>query len=289
MKNSSSLIIQGINKPTRLDRVIRDRFPEWGRKAVQSLITSKKVKLNGRTVWLCSWKVNNGDRLEFLATPEAKTPPPSVFDENWIIAEEGDLIAVNKPAGLLSHATKWNRAGNLLDLATERFGDVSLFHRLDRDTSGVVLLTRSETTNAYLDSAFKNHTVKKEYIALIPTKNSLDVEGVIRVRIAPHQKRRDMMTAVERGGKLAVTRYKLGEKSGGKRLIYLWPETGRTHQLRVHLLFMGAPILGDRLYGSGKGEFKRLMLHAQRITLPADGKFLERIFTAPLPEEFVFC
>ena len=279
-------VVKALTQPTRLDRVLRDSFPNWGRKAVQQVVNAGQVKVNGRKVWLASWKVKNGDRLEIINPPAEKVPPPSRFNEAWVIAEEKELIVINKPAGLLSHATRWTQSGNLLDLATARFGQLSLFHRLDRDTSGVVLLSRNGPINHYLDHVFKKRLIEKEYVAVVRAKNSLSASGLIQSYLDKHPKRRDMMTVVKRGGKYARTRYEVLSESAGKQVLRLWPETGRTHQLRVQLQHMGAPILGDRLYGTGERSAKRLMLHAHRLTLPALDDVTERIYIAPVPEEF---
>ncbi|MEZ4737015.1 MAG: S4 domain-containing protein [Caldilineaceae bacterium] len=106
-----------MSKPTRLDRFLRDRFPDWGRQAVQGLIAGKGVRVNGRVVWLASWQVQNGDRIEIAKPPPAKPPPRTHFEERWLIAQADDLIVVNKPAGLLSEAPPMRDAANLLDLA----------------------------------------------------------------------------------------------------------------------------------------------------------------------------
>ena len=286
--NKARLVVEELGKQTRLDRVLRDRFPLWGRQAVQKLITAGKVKLNGRIVRLASWEVENGDRLEIADPPAEKTPPPAAFDDSWIIAEEPDLIAINKPGGLLSEPPRFVRTANLLDLARERFGELVLFHRLDRDTSGVVLLTRPGPINKYLDAAFKGRTIRKEYLAVVPLPNRLEPSGVIDVRLGPDPHRRDRMTVVERGGQRAITRYAIEKTASGKQLVRLWPETGRTHQLRVHLAHLGAPIVGDRLYGPRPQEGQRLLLHAQRIELPAVEDFLARAYEAPHDTNFDF-
>ena len=147
---------RSLARSTRLDRLLRDQFPLWGRQAVQRLITAGKVQLNGRVVWLASWEVHNGDRLEIAGAPTPKTPPPDTFDDAWIIVQEADLIAINKPPGLLCEPKRFSQTPNLLDLATTRFGQIVLFHRLDRDTSGIVLLTRPGEINKYLDTDRKS-------------------------------------------------------------------------------------------------------------------------------------
>ena len=147
--------------------MLRTTYPQAGRQAVQALITGGQVKVNGKAVWLCSWLVANGDRLELSTEPPAKPQAFTAFDDAWIIAEASDLIAVNKPAGLLSEPTRWTDAPSLLSLATQRFGPLTLFHRLDRDTSGLVVLTRTPEMNRLLDAAFKAGTVVKEYLAVV--------------------------------------------------------------------------------------------------------------------------
>jgi RluA family pseudouridine synthase len=273
-------------KPTRLDRVLRDQFPEWGRQAVQRAIGAGKVRLNGRAVKLASWEVHNGDRVEVADPPAAKTQVASQWEESWIVAETAELIAVNKPAGLLSEPTRFSPAANLLDLAKQRVGEVILFHRLDRDTSGLLLLTRPGPINKYLTAAFQNHTVKKEYVAVVAFPNQLEASGTIDVRLGEDPDRRDRMVVVPRGGQRAVTRYAIEDQQNNRQLVRLYPETGRTHQLRVHLAQLGAPILGDRLYGPQPPQHSRLLLHSQRIELPAADGRPGQTFEAALPAGF---
>ena len=280
------LVVQGLAQPTRLDRVLRTAYPRAGRQAVQRLIGAGQVAVNGQTVRLSSWLVRNGDRLALLAEPPAKPAQPIAFDDGWIIAQDDDLVVVNKPAGLLSEKARDPHAAALLDLAAARFGPLTLFHRLDRDTSGVVLLTRGGPVNRYLDEAFKAGAVQKEYLAVVAAPNRLADQGMIAARLGPHPDRRDMMIVTERGGQRAVTRYAVVAEAEGRQWVGLWPETGRTHQLRVHLASLDAPIVGDRLYNPAWQQAERLMLHAWRITLPAVTGWPERVFTAPLPADF---
>lgn len=284
-----NLTLSRLQEPTRLDKALREHFPEWGRKAVQQIITGRQVKVNGRTVWLCSWQVQNGDRVEVLTQPKAKPTPPPIWDERWLIQEEADLMAVNKPEGLLVETPPHRYAINLLELAQARFGPLVLFHRLDRDTSGVILLSRPGPVNVYLDWAFQERLVKKEYVAVVAAPNRLAAAGAIDAYLGPHPQRREMMAVVERGGKHAVTDYRVlpfpGAGGADAQAVQLWPRTGRTHQLRVHLAYMGAPILGDRLYGDPESA-PRLLLHARRLDLPAGQGYPERSFSAPVPEGF---
>lgn len=279
--------VDGLRGATRLDRMLRDRFPQWGRQGVQLLIGTKQVRVNHKTVWLSSWKVNNGDRIELLTTPEAKPTPHQTFDDRWLLAQEEALIVVNKPSGLLCESPQFRHAANLHDLAADRFGQLILFHRLDRDTSGVILLTRPGPINHYLDHLFKEGLVQKQYLAVVGLPNSLQPTGTINARLDRHSRRRDMMCVVSRGGKHAITEYRIvaENQQSGRQLIALYPQTGRTHQLRVHLAHCGAPILGDRLYGNA-GSADRLLLHAHQIELPAFDGHPKRVYRAPLPDAF---
>ena len=283
---ATQVIIRDLAKPTRLDQVLRTQFPEWGRKTVNQLINQRNVRVNGQTVWLNSWKVKNGDRLDIQAIPDALPEAITKFDEHWLIRDDGDVIAVNKPAGLLSQSTRWREDNNLLYLAEKRFGKVALFHRLDRDTSGVILLTRPGSINQYLDTAFKSQTIQKEYWAVVKTPNQLSASGTLNFPLAPHPQRRDMMVTVNSGGQSAVTNYVIERTVKNLQLVRILPQTGRMHQIRVHLQAMDAPILGDRLYSADSDQYERLYLHAKSITLPSSGDFPERAYSAPIPKIF---
>ena len=266
--------------------MLRQRYPEWGRQAVQRLIAGRQVQVNGRTVWLASWLVGNDDSITVGEAPAPKPAPFTHFDDAWLLAQDGDMVVVDKPAGLLSEAPPHRSAPNLHALAVACFGPLTLFHRLDRDTSGVVILTRSAVANRVLAQAFQAHTVAKHYVAIVYAPNRLAASGLIDARLAPHPSHRERMAVVAKGGQAATTRYAVLGTGDGRQCVSLWPTTGRTHQLRVHLAHMGAPILGDRLYGD-VASANRLLLHAYAITvLWPDAA--PRTFCAPLPPEFMF-
>ncbi len=270
----------------RLDRVLRRLFPTWGRQAVQQLIGARQVLVNGQAVWLASWQVHDGDRLTLLTQPQPKPQAAAAFAEEWLLAVEADLIAVAKPAGLLAEPPHWGEGANLRDLAIARFGPLTLVHRLDRDTSGVMVLTRTAESTRRLAQGFQRHTIRKEYVAVVQAPNALASEGVIDLRLGAHPSRRDMAAVVTKGGDRAVTRYQVVATTGERTWVRLLPETGRMHQLRVQLAYLGAPILGDRLYGGGAAA--RLLLHAHAITVPGEGKAHRRAFVAPIPDEFAW-
>jgi RluA family pseudouridine synthase len=282
-----SFTVDDVDGETRLDKLLREKFPRWGRQAIGKLISSRGVSVNGKTVWLASWKVSDGDRIEIANPPADKPNAPTVFHDDWLVSQETNLIVVNKPSGLRSQATRAGGGDNLLSLAKNRFGEVRLFHRLDRDTSGLCLLTFPGPVNAYLDMAFKRRLVEKEYLAVVGSMGKLEKEGVISTPLMRHTRRSDMMQIATRadrkGVQSAETHYVVKGQVKGGWLVGLRPATGRMHQLRVHLASMGAPILGDRLYGGG--EARRLMLHANRLSLPEHGEFPKRVYEAN-PKDF---
>ncbi len=279
--------VKKLSAPTRLDKVINLQYPQWGRKAIKKMINDRKVKVGNKLVWLGSWEVENGEKIEILEAPKEKPVEIIQFDENWLLRDEGELIALSKPAGLLSQTTKAGGKDNLLDLSIQKFGKVSLFHRLDRDTSGLCLMTRPGKVNAYLDKLFKERRVIKEYIALVSNQRKIEPEGVIKTRLRQHPKRRDQMVVVGKGGHYAESRYQVISEVEESSLIRVWPVTGRTHQLRIQLTYLGASIIGDRIYGGGAKKDLRLMLHAYKINLPEADGFDAREFIAPIPEDFI--
>jgi RluA family pseudouridine synthase len=272
-------VVADLPAGARLDRAIRDQFPHWGRAAVKTLLNTRKVSVNGKLVWLGSWKVRNGDQIAISAAPDARPAAPAEFDPAWLVAEDGGLIVVNKPAGLRSQASHKGDIEHLEALAAAQFGDVRLVHRLDRDTSGLVLFARPDKAlNAYLDAAFKASEMHKEYLAVVAGELRVD-QGTLHDYLDTDPTRSDKMTVVPKGGALALTDVQILAGNAGQQLLRLFPRTGRTHQLRVQCASRGAPILGDRLYGDAASA-PRLMLHAARLALPEREGFPERPFPA---------
>ena len=271
----------------RLDKVLRAAFPDWGRRAVDEVIAAKQVQVNGRAVWLASWMVQSGDRIEVQRPPADLPIGPTAFADAWLIHIDEDIVVVDKPSGLRAEGTRAeDRSANLLSLCALRFGEVTLAHRLDRDTSGVLVLARTRVARQALDEAFKSHSLEKHYVAVVQAPNRLADSGRISLSLAPDPQRRDRMIAVDAGGKTASTRYRFASRGELSDVVDLWPATGRTHQLRVHCAAMGAPILGDRLYGSAASA-PRLMLHARSLEVPTIGAAAARTFAAQLPPGFV--
>ena len=270
----------------RLDKALRNAFPDWGRRAVDEVIAAKHVRVNGRAVWLASWMVQSGDRIEVHRPPVDLPIGPIAFADAWLVHLDEDIVVVDKPSGLRAEGTRAEgRSADLLSLCALRFGEVTLAHRLDRDTSGVLVLARTRLARQALDEAFKSHSLEKHYVAVAQAPNRLAESGGISLSLTPDPRRHDRMIAVDSGGKTASTRYRVASRGERADVVDLWPATGRTHQLRVHCAAMGAPILGDRLYGSA-ATAPRLMLHAHSLHVPAIGAAAARTFVAQLPPGF---
>ena len=241
--------------------------------------------MNGRIVWLGSWKVHADDVVtvdESTVTLEAARLAPQ-WDMRWVLADLGDIVAINKPSGLRSEPRFPGDVGDLQTLARRHLqrDDLVPAHRLDRDTSGIVVLTRPGPLRRQLNDEFAARRVHKRYVAAVGAASPLADEGTIRARLGPHPDHRDRRRVVERGGEAAVTQYRVRARWLDRWLVDLVPHTGRTHQLRVHLAHAGAPILGDRLYGD-QDSAPRLMLHSCSTTVAA----LDLDFSAPEPVEF---
>jgi 23S rRNA pseudouridine1911/1915/1917 synthase len=237
-----------------------------------------------------------------------------------ILYEDDDLLVIDKPAGLLVIPDRWDpskptvvklarayRQAHAVALgrAASEASRIWVVHRLDRDTSGVLILAKSDSAHAGLSRQFEQGKVQKTYLALVGSQG-IRAAGVIRLPIGPHPHRPGMMTIRRRQGKSAVTHYSLVERFHGYTLLNVRPQTGRSHQIRVHLQAIGHPLAIDPLYGSGQplllsalkpsyrpkmGEdehplMARLTLHAQRLELvhPAHGEPLK--WEAPLPKDF---
>lgn len=273
---------QKTEKRERLDLLLKARFPEYKRGTLQNFIKSGYVTVNGSVVKKPNAEIvtenAEGEALEpelTLRVPERKPAP-----EAEVIYEDDNVLVINKPAGLLSMAKgEWTAEPTLEDYGL-------LVHRLDRDTSGVVILAKNEATQKSLRKQFQERRTHKTYFAVTSGVPKLPA-AEINLPIARNLKRPTTFM-VDPKGKPAVTYYTvLTTSTTGKRsLIELKPVSGRTHQLRVHLKYLGCPILGDRVYG--KEEATRLFLHAGQleITIPGEDGGERVSFTAPLPPEF---
>ena len=281
-----SYFVSEKEKNQRLDKYLSKRFPTYTRSYFQNLISRKLVLLNGEVVKK-RVDVQEGDEVEveFAITPEISVEPENIPLN--IIFEDDDLIVINKPAGMVVHPAVGNWTGtfvNALLYHCKLEGEglrPGIVHRLDKDTSGVMVAAKNSEAHQKLVSLFADRLVKKEYVAVtVGNPGNRLIEG----NIGRHKVRRQLMTVLTEGGKFAQTLVKTEKHNEQFALVHLFPTTGRTHQLRVHLKSVGTPIYGDPLYGTKPGA-ARLLLHAFRLTFIHPRTNEEVTFKAPLPPE----
>jgi len=269
----------------RLDQYVVRQLPKMSRSAAVRLIEDGKVSVNGKSDVKPSYKVRSNDAVEIAY--EAVVGPEVPTIELPVIYEDKSCVVIDKPAGVLTHSkgafnpeatvATWLKS-RLTGMTGERAGIV---HRLDRATSGVMICAKTPEALAWLQKQFSQRKVKKIYRAVVSGVMS-EEQAIIDMPIERNP-RKPQTFRVGANGKPAVTGYEVLKTNGTWSLLGLRPETGRTHQLRVHLRQLGHPILGDTLYGGAKAE--RLFLHAEslEITLPNKQR---KVFSAPMPEVF---
>lgn len=281
----------------RLDHLLVQQHPEYNRSSLQTFIKSGFVTVDGQVVTKPNAKIQEGAKLILTLPPSATTPerPPVLYEDDHV-------LVLNKPAGLLSMA----KGEYCPEPTLEDFG--LLVHRLDRDTSGVVILAKDPDTQKYLRRQFQNRQTHKTYYAVTVGHPKLPA-ALIDLPIARNLKRPTTFQ-VDQNGKPSQTAYRVVAHSDQYSLLELKPTTGRTHQLRVHLKYLGTPILGDPVYGAPLKDpaqsaisnddqsttqhtndlqlARRLYLHAYslEITIPGPTGGERRTFTAPLPPAF---
>ena len=277
----------------RLDKHLAQELAEFSRAALQRLVAEGMILVNGAPS-KASYRIARGD--EITVTLPQRQPPqveaePLALD---ILHEDADVLVINKPAGLVVHPGAGRRQGTLVnallaylpDLALQEGERPGIVHRLDRDTSGLLLVAKHEQARQQLQGQFKRRQVKKVYLALV--EGHLEpAQGLIDAPVGRDPNRRQRMAVVSAGGRAARTAYQVRCHAGSFTLIEAYPETGRTHQIRVHLAAIGHPVAGDRVYGGRKQPLglRRQFLHAWRLTfaLPATGEQVTH--TAPLPND----
>jgi 23S rRNA pseudouridine1911/1915/1917 synthase len=296
---------------SRLDRLLgRTFFPEYSRSYLTCMIDAGTVKVNGERVKK-SYRVARGDRiaLEFTdrvqVTPQAEDIPlPTLF-------EDEHLIIVNKPEGLVIHPGTGQREGTLVNALLFKYPEIAkvgvayrpgIVHRLDRDTSGVIVAARTNLARYHLVEQFKNRTVSKEYHALVVGEVPYDSDYV-DLPIATDPKNKERMKVDRRNGKPASSFYEVIERFKGFTYVKVLPHTGRTHQIRVHMGHLGFPVIADALYCKGTGRkywnlvekvrgegrpvplISRHALHARRLTITHPVTEEKVTFESPLPRD----
>jgi len=282
----------------RLDKFLVQRLPEFSRARLQGLIADGFVLVNGQAA------KKSGQMIDAGATIEVRIPPPvpsGLIGENIpldIIFENDDLLVVNKPAGMVVHPAAGHDTGTLVHAVLGYEPDLEgiggeerpgVVHRLDKETSGLIVLAKNERAHRWLQDQFRLRTVEKTYLALVdgaPPTPSGRVEAPIG-RDSAHRKKMAIQSAGK--GREAVSEYKTIESFKHHTLLEFRPHTGRTHQIRLHCLFLGCPIVGDVVYGKKKTSvaLNRHFLHAAKLKIILPNEKQARTFEAPLPPELV--
>ena len=271
---------------------MRERLPQYSRARLQDWIEQGRVLVNGSPEKR-SYLLKGAESIQVQPSelPPLKATPEDVPLE--VLYEDPDVIAIDKPAGMVVHTGAGRHSGTLVNALLHRFGNLSavagdlrpgIVHRLDRFTSGVILVARTDAAHRNLAAQFAARQVEKTYIALVHGSVKND-RGRITTPIARDPSTRVRMTARLAHGRPAVTAFLVLERFQGFTLLEVKIGTGRTHQIRVHLASIGHPVAGDKLYGAPASELGRYFLHARQIafTSPSTG---ERITVAtPLPPE----
>lgn len=297
----TEFLITAGEQPKRLDVFLVNRERDMSRSALQRLIELGRIRLNDAIV-KPSQKIRPGDKI----TMDVPKPEPLALKGEAIplevLFEDDHLLVLNKPAGIVVHPAPGNWTGTLVNALLHHFqtsgGTVStvggkerpgLVHRLDKDTSGVMVIAKTDQTHRHLAAQFKHHTITRVYEALVfgvPKKG----RGVIELAIGRDSKERKKFSARTSRPKESVTEYHVDRRYGKLAAhVLLYPRTGRTHQLRVHLTSLGHPILGDQTYGGRKVcaietiEIPRVMLHARTLGFQHPITSEAQEFTMPLP------
>lgn len=283
----------------RIDKFLSEEFPELSRSYIHKLIEKNLVLINKNEISK-NYKLNENDVIE-ISIPDPE--PYEVAPENIpldIIYEDDDLLIVNKPKGMVVHPAPGNTSGTLVNALLYHCKDSlsgingvlrpGIVHRIDKDTSGLLIVAKNDTSHKFLAEQIKEHSFTREYQAIIIGKLK-NQKGTIETNIGRHKTNRKKMAVVPPpNGKKAITHYNVLEEFSGYSHVKLNLETGRTHQIRVHMAYLGHPILGDEVYGSAKqNPFKFLKgqcLHAKKIGFihPKTLEYME--FDSELSEYF---
>lgn len=281
----------------RIDRFLGNRLEQVSRSYLQKLVKDGAVLVNGKTV-KSSYKVENGDRIR-LEIPDAVEPEieaePMALD---ILFEDSDIILINKPKGMVVHPAAGHYSGTLVNgLMAHCKNELSgingvmrpgIVHRIDMDTTGVLIVCKNDKAHNAIAEQLKVHSITRKYYAIVHGVLKADT-GTVNAPIGRHPVDRKKMSINEKNGKEAVTHYRVLQRFRRFTFVECQLETGRTHQIRVHMASIGHPLLGDQVYGPAKVPFSGLQgqtLHAGVLGIihPSTGEYME--FTAPLPAYF---
>jgi 23S rRNA pseudouridine1911/1915/1917 synthase len=284
--------------PERLDKFLVEKLQEFSRSRIQKLISDGFVDVDDRRAKKAGQILESEARVTVRIRPPAPTDLVAEDIPLSILFENDDLIVVNKPAGMVVHPAVGHTSGTLvnavlgLDSAIEGIGGEErpgIVHRLDKGTSGLILLAKNERAHRWLQDQFRLRKVEKTYLALVDGKPPTPI-GRVETYVGRDPSHRKRMAIVpESRGREAISEYKNIESFKKHTLLEFYPLTGRTHQIRLHCAFLGCPIVGDKVYGRKKPsvEIEHHFLHAYRLKITLPGEKEQRTFDAALPDELV--
>ncbi len=284
------------NSKNRIDKFLADNIDEITRSAVAQLIEKGNVKVNDKLINK-NYKLKLSDSIEITIPDLVEYEAKAENIELDIVYEDDDLIVVNKPKGMVVHPAAGNYSGTLVNALLYHCKDnlsgingvlrPGIVHRIDKNTSGLLIVAKNDSSHKCLAEQIKEHSFTREYEAVV-VGNLKDDKGTVNAPIGRHHTDRKKMTVTERNSKNAVTHYEVIARYKGYTHIKCTLETGRTHQIRVHMAYLGHPVAGDDVYGLKKEKlnFTGQCLHAKKIGFihPSTNKYLE--FNSHLPEYF---
>lgn len=284
------LIASAEDKGKRLDALLHERLPEYSRSRLQSWIKELRITVNGKTEKKASFQVRGG---ETIAVDPAALPPLRAEAEDiplTALYEDADCVAIDKPAGMVVHAGAGIHSGTLVNALLHRFRSLSeiggdlrpgIVHRLDRFTSGVLLVAKTDSAHLSLAHQFATRTVEKIYLTLV--EGHLAGKGRIVKPISRDPRNRARMTARLETGRSALTEWEALELLPAYTFLRIRIGTGRTHQIRAHMAALGHPVAGDRLYGAQPSPWNRYFLHAHRLSFNTPATGARVLVESPLP------
>ena len=283
------------DKGSRIDKYISDNIAELTRSAVQGLIEKGLVLAGGKAISK-NYKLRGGEEISVtIPEPEPMDAVPEDIPLD-IVYEDDDLLVVNKPKGMVVHPAHGNYTGTLVNALLHHCGDSlsgingvirpGIVHRIDKNTSGLLIVAKNDASHLKLAEQIKVHSFTREYEA-VACGYFKDTEGTVDAPIGRHKTDRKKMCVTTENSRNAVTHYSVIKQYGGYAHVRLRLETGRTHQIRVHLSYIGHPVLGDDVYGKPYKGLEGQCLHARKIGFihPTTGEYME--FQSDLPDYFV--